>query len=332
MEHGGTNRVPRGPVLRGSRFRAFGGGDAGPVAASILGSHAWGPTASRSRLRCRFHAGPAGAGPRAEGSAARAPLRLRPRSVPVRGGTGGGLLRGPASPRARPRRGDLGALHRTDHHRDGRRGGHLRAAVEMERRWAHSHHFELYDDVVPALASVRAHGLSIGLLSNSSRNLTDFVSHHGLDADAVLTSFAHGKTKPHESIFLALLALLGVSPEQAAMVGDTVPDDIEGARAVGMRAVLIDREGRHPESGMLCPICGGFRRPSDSNSLARCVAPMSSGPSSGTPRIARGIGRAPHGSAAQSAAPRWERRSTSCPTGSAPTRSISIMRSRSGSS
>ncbi len=126
-------------------------------------------------------------------------------------------------------------------------GETYRAAVEMERRWAHSHHFELYDDVVPALASIRAHGLSIGLLSNSSRNLTDFVSHHGLDADAVLTSFAHGKTKPHESIFLALLALLGVSPEQAAMVGDTVPDDIEGARAVGMRAVLIDREGRHPE-------------------------------------------------------------------------------------
>jgi putative hydrolase of the HAD superfamily len=126
-------------------------------------------------------------------------------------------------------------------------GDTYRAAVEMERRWAHSHHFELYDDVVPALASVRDHGLSIGLLSNSSRNLTEFVSHHGLDADAVLTSFAHGKTKPHESIFLALLTLLGVRPEQAAMVGDTVHDDIEGARAVGMQAVLIDREGRHPE-------------------------------------------------------------------------------------
>jgi putative hydrolase of the HAD superfamily len=118
--------------------------------------------------------------------------------------------------------------------------------VEMERRWAHSHHFELFDDAVPALAAMRSHGLLIGLLSNSSRNLEEFVAHHGLDADAVLTSHAHGKTKPHEAIFLALLALLGAEPAEAAMVGDTVHDDIEGARAVGMSAVLIDREGRHP--------------------------------------------------------------------------------------
>jgi FMN phosphatase YigB (HAD superfamily) len=31
------------------------------------------------------------------------------------------------------------------------------------------------------------------------------------------------------------------------MVGDTLHEDVEGARAVGMRAVLLDREGRHPE-------------------------------------------------------------------------------------
>jgi FMN phosphatase YigB (HAD superfamily) len=31
------------------------------------------------------------------------------------------------------------------------------------------------------------------------------------------------------------------------MVGDTIEDDVEGALAVGMRAVLLDREGRYPE-------------------------------------------------------------------------------------
>jgi FMN phosphatase YigB (HAD superfamily) len=30
------------------------------------------------------------------------------------------------------------------------------------------------------------------------------------------------------------------------MVGDTVEDDIEGAQALGMRAILVDRLGRHP--------------------------------------------------------------------------------------
>ena len=63
----------------------------------------------------------------------------------------------------------------------------------------------------------------------------------------MLTSNAHGKTKPHESIFRALLELLGVEPGEAVMVGDTIEDDVEGARAVGMRAVLLDREGRYPE-------------------------------------------------------------------------------------
>ena len=31
------------------------------------------------------------------------------------------------------------------------------------------------------------------------------------------------------------------------MVGDTIADDIEGALALGMRAILLDREGVHPE-------------------------------------------------------------------------------------
>ena len=129
----------------------------------------------------------------------------------------------------------------------GGRGDTYRAAVEMERRWSHSAHFELYEDALPALAAISALGLRIGLLSNSSRNLEEFVAHHGLVCDAVLTSHAHGKTKPHESIFRAMLASLEVTAPEAAMVGDTLADDVEGALAVGMEAVLIDREGRHPD-------------------------------------------------------------------------------------
>jgi putative hydrolase of the HAD superfamily len=128
----------------------------------------------------------------------------------------------------------------------GGEGDTYAAAVEMESRWAQSAHFELYDDALPVLELLRERGLKIGLLSNSSRDLNEFVSHHRLRADAVLTSHAHGKTKPHESIFRAMLHLLGVGPQEAVMVGDTVDDDVEGARAVGMRAVLLDREGRYP--------------------------------------------------------------------------------------
>ena len=115
----------------------------------------------------------------------------------------------------------------------------------MERSWAHAHHFELYDDALPTLEALRDHGLKVGLLSNSARDLGEFVSHHGLVVDAVLTSGAHGKTKPHATIFARILELLDVAPADAVMVGDTIEDDIEGARAVGMEAVLVDREGRY---------------------------------------------------------------------------------------
>jgi HAD superfamily hydrolase (TIGR01662 family) len=129
----------------------------------------------------------------------------------------------------------------------GGRGDTYSAAREMEGRWAHSTHFQLYDDALPAVEEMRRHGLKIGLLSNSSRNLEEFVVHHGLSADAVLTSGAHGKTKPHESIFRALLHALEVDAPDAVMVGDTLHEDVEGALAVGMRAVLLDRERRHLE-------------------------------------------------------------------------------------
>ena len=120
------------------------------------------------------------------------------------------------------------------------------AAAEMEGAWAHAHHFELYEDALPVLDAVRTRGLRVGLLSNSARDLAAFVAHHGLAVDAVLTSGVHGKTKPHETIFRRRLELLPVVAADAVMVGDTVEDDVDGALAVGMRAVLVDREGRHP--------------------------------------------------------------------------------------
>jgi putative hydrolase of the HAD superfamily len=121
-------------------------------------------------------------------------------------------------------------------------------AVEMTGAWEHAHHFDLFDDVLPTLEALRARGLRLGLLSNTARDLDLFVAHHKLSVDAVLTSRLHGKTKPHEGIFLRMLELLDVRPDEAAMVGDTVEDDIEGARKVGMRAVLVDRDGRYPDA------------------------------------------------------------------------------------
>ena len=120
-------------------------------------------------------------------------------------------------------------------------------AVEITRAWERHENFELYDDVPDVFATIRSAGLRIGLVSNSARDVREFARHHGLDVDAGIGSFHHGRTKPHASIFRAVLDLLEVEPPEAVMIGDTIADDVEGARAVGMRAILLDRSAVHPD-------------------------------------------------------------------------------------
>jgi putative hydrolase of the HAD superfamily len=120
-------------------------------------------------------------------------------------------------------------------------------ATEIERGWEVSENFELYEDVLPVLDDLRAHQLKLGLVSNGIRDLTLFVEHHRLEVDAVVDSRSHGRVKPHPTIFRAALELLGVRPEEATMVGDSLSEDVEGAWGIGMNALLVDREDRHPE-------------------------------------------------------------------------------------
>jgi len=120
-------------------------------------------------------------------------------------------------------------------------------ATEIEQGWEVSENFELFEDALPVLDELRAARLSIGLVSNGIRDLTEFVAHHRLDVDAIVDSRTHGRVKPHPTIFQAALEALGADASESVMVGDSLAEDVEGARALGMRAILIDREERHPE-------------------------------------------------------------------------------------
>jgi putative hydrolase of the HAD superfamily len=122
-------------------------------------------------------------------------------------------------------------------------------ATEIEEGWGVSENFELFEDVLPVLEELRRARLRIAVVSNGIRDLSVFVAHHRLDVDAIVDSRSHGRVKPHPTIFQAALAALDVAPEDAVMVGDSIEEDIEGARALGMRAILIDREDRHPDLG-----------------------------------------------------------------------------------
>jgi putative hydrolase of the HAD superfamily len=121
-------------------------------------------------------------------------------------------------------------------------------AAEIYSEWAACRHFELYDDVLPVLRTLRDRGILLGLISNTHRSLESFQSHFELDAliSAAVSSSEHGYNKPHPSIFRTALRLLDVAPEEAVMVGDSYSHDIEGARTIGMRGVLLRRAARGP--------------------------------------------------------------------------------------
>ncbi len=133
----------------------------------------------------------------------------------------------------------------------GRGPGVGRASRDIFDEWAACHHFDLYEDVPDALRRIHARGIRIGLISNTQRCLTSFQTHFALEGlfSAALTSSEHGFMKPHPSIFHAALEQIGTSAEEAVMVGDSLKHDIEGARSIGMRGVLVAR-GLAPES---CP-------------------------------------------------------------------------------
>ncbi len=116
-------------------------------------------------------------------------------------------------------------------------------AEEIYNEWALCQHFALYNDVQPALESLHRAGLRIGLISNTHRCLTAFQSHFELEGfiAGALSSSDHGYMKPHPSIFEAALNLVGATPEESVMVGDSLDHDINGARQVGMRGVLLVR-------------------------------------------------------------------------------------------
>jgi HAD superfamily hydrolase (TIGR01662 family) len=136
-------------------------------------------------------------------------------------------------------------------------GPHVEAcAREIYAEWAACQHFFLYDDVAPALRALATRGFKIGLISNSHRCLASFQQHFELEGliTAAVSSSEHGYLKPHPSIFEAALKLAGVAAGESVMVGDSFPHDIEGARRVGMRGVLVHRADAPPVDAPDVPI------------------------------------------------------------------------------
>ncbi|HEY3344961.1 MAG TPA: HAD family hydrolase [Anaerolineaceae bacterium] len=111
-------------------------------------------------------------------------------------------------------------------------------------------HWHSEEDAVPTLARLHELGYRLAILSNASddadvQTLIDN-AHLRPYLDAILTSAAAGIRKPNPRIFHYLLDQLGIPPEQAVMVGDTLGADILGAHNVGMPGIWIDRRADKP--------------------------------------------------------------------------------------
>jgi putative hydrolase of the HAD superfamily len=105
--------------------------------------------------------------------------------------------------------------------------------------------FRAYDDAAPALAELRELGLRLVCVSNWDVSLPEVLARCGLAGglDGIVTSAEVGSRKPNPAIFTPALRLAGCSAAEAVYVGDTPAEDVEGARAAGIRALLIDRRG-----------------------------------------------------------------------------------------
>ena len=99
-------------------------------------------------------------------------------------------------------------------------------------------------DVRPLFRALRERGIRVGVLSNTLWPRTEHERVFRRDEvadliDAAVYTSEIEWTKPHPEAFRAALAAVGVDPAEAVFVGDRPWDDIHGAKAVGMRAVLV---------------------------------------------------------------------------------------------
>lgn len=106
-----------------------------------------------------------------------------------------------------------------------------------------------FDDVDAALDDVQRRGLATAVLTNGTRELQEAkLSALGvLDRiGPVLCAAELGVAKPHRDAFGAVCERLGLPAASVLYVGDEHEVDVLGARAAGLRAVLIDRGQAEP--------------------------------------------------------------------------------------
>jgi putative hydrolase of the HAD superfamily len=105
--------------------------------------------------------------------------------------------------------------------------------------------FKVFADVRPALATLRAQGRRLYVVSNWDASLPELLDRLALAPllDGTVTSAQSGSRKPSRAIFEEALRLAGAEPGDAVHVGDSVEEDVTGARLAGIEPILLRRDG-----------------------------------------------------------------------------------------
>lgn len=104
-----------------------------------------------------------------------------------------------------------------------------------------------FSDAKPALQRALDAGWRVGVLTNGARDMQWAKLHTtGLDLDGIvlIPTVEIGAPKPQPAAYSAGCAALDATPAQTLMVGDSPTNDVDGARAAGLTALLLDRTGR----------------------------------------------------------------------------------------
>lgn len=118
---------------------------------------------------------------------------------------------------------------------------------ELHRSFEEKHLWEIFPETIDVLTELKKQKRILGVVSNWDLRLQKVLANLDLERyfDFWVSSSMCGATKPNAKIFLEALRRAKVKAEEALHVGDTYDEDIIGAEAVGIRAVLVDRSGDH---------------------------------------------------------------------------------------
>lgn len=108
---------------------------------------------------------------------------------------------------------------------------------------------ELFHDVLDTLEYLKREGFRLAVISNLATPYKRVLSDTGIQHyfDVCVFSCDEGVRKPNPAIYKVALERLGISPNEAIMIGDSFVSDVEGPKRVGIKGLHLSRDADQKE-------------------------------------------------------------------------------------